>query len=339
MSAIVVRRASIAAALFAITACSGGSSLGPVAQGGPAAQSIHRGTASFGTPRFVHAGVPFLRQQDAMLGLHLPGFRPNFSTKGVLLYEGDSTNQDIQIYDFKQIASNPAPLATITDGILCPYGSALDSKNVLYVASNCGRNTVTTYKKGQTSVDKTYTTGISNPLGVVIDSKDTLYVANYPAAITEYPKGKTSPSVTITSSDLVDPFGLALDSKDNLYIADFGTDGVYEVAHGTTTVVPLGLTDLTEPLNLAFDKKGNLWVTDGSGNKVNVYPPGQTSPSQSITAGYTFPYQASSDGKDVVTSNISSPVDIFAYKTGTYTSFATLTNDIVSPTGLLLTKH
>jgi len=96
---------------------------------------------------------------------------------------------------------------------------------------------------------------------------------------------------------------------------------------------------LVEPLGVAFDNLGNLWVTDGSGDKVNIYPPGSTTPSQSITTGYTFPYAISIDPRGAVAvSNINSPALVYAYAPGVFTPFATLTNGITLPTGLLLRK-
>jgi hypothetical protein len=77
-------------------------------------------------------------------------------------------------------------------------------------------------------------------------------------------------------------------------------------------------------------------VTDGEGDKVNVYPPGSTSPSESITSGYSFPYQVAADPLDIVTSNQSSSPEVYGYKSGKYTPYATLTNDIKLTTGLLL---
>jgi DNA-binding beta-propeller fold protein YncE len=163
-------------------------------------------------------------------------------------------------------------------------------------------------------------------------------VSNYPAAITEYPFGSTSPSTTISGSGMIDPFGLTLDSAGNLFVADFGASQVFEIPFGTTTVTPLNLQNLTEPLGVAIDKTtGNLWVTDGSGNRVQVYPPGGTSPIQTITSGYSFPYAITIDNHGAgAISNISSPIAVYNYKPGQFTSYATLTNSIATPTGLLL---
>jgi serine/threonine protein kinase, bacterial len=141
---------------------------------------------------------------------------------------------------------------------------------------------------------------------------------------------------------LTDPFGLALDKEQNLYIADFGADAVFEVKYGTTTATDLDLLDCSEPIGVAVDqKKGYLWVTCGSGNTINVYESGATMPFETIT-GNDYPYAISLQNKGkpvgtVVESDIET-VSVYAYKPGQYTPYATLTNGVELPTGLLIAK-
>ena len=152
------------------------------------------------------------------------------------------------------------------------------------MADNCGGSDVEEYAKGSTTMTTSITNGISNPLGLTIDKNGTLYVSNYPASITEYAFGTTTPSKTITGGGLTDPFGLAADTSGNVYIADFGADAVFKLAAGGSSVTNLGLTGLGEPIGLAIDNKHHyLWETDGSGNLINVYKlGGSTSPIHTI---------------------------------------------------------
>jgi hypothetical protein len=332
MSILHVRRLLIVAALFAITGCSSNTSTTLM----PAHSLQTRAHALAPSTSFVHAGVPFLpREGRRAPSPALTG--QNYPITAELIFEADQANQQVAIYKHKGIAGNPAPIAKIPDGPGCPYGMAMDKRGKLYVANNCGGNTITEYPAGKLISNKTISNGISNPLGLAIDKNGTLYVSNYPASITEYPFGSTSPSTTITGSGLTDPFGLALDNSGNLFVADFGASQVFEIPFGTTTVTPLNLQDLTEPIGVAIDKTtGNLWVTDGSGDKVNVYPPGSTTPSHSFSTGYTFPYAISIDKHGgAVISNIDPPVAVYVYRPGQFTPYATLTNDVALPTGLL----
>jgi DNA-binding beta-propeller fold protein YncE len=319
------RRALFVAALFAVAGCGGGSS----------SPSLSSAT---GSP-FVHRGMPFApaSHHAVMQSVH-----PTYSTKKSLVFEGDQDLAAVNVYQTKKLGSNPAPYASIKVSVGCPYGLVADKSGTIYVADNCGGSDVELYAKGSTTLKSKITTGISNPLGLAMDSSQTLYVSNYPASITEYKYATTTPYQTITGGGLTDPFGLAVDSSQNLYIADFGAAKVFEVKAGTTTVTDLGLSDLTEPIGVAIDKSnGDLWVTDGSGDKVNVYAAGSTTPSHTIT-GFAFPYAISlqNTGKPkgtVVVSDITNKA-AYAYKHGQYTPYATLTNGVELPTGLLITK-
>ena len=294
----------------------------------------------------VHRGVP--------VGLALPNSlryssAPSYQTNTPLLFEGDDSQGAVNVYKASALPTNPTPIVTIADPGGCPYGMAMDKTGALYVAGNCGGNTVEEYPKGMTTPTVTITTGISNPLGLAIDKAGTLYVS-CPPNIQEYAYHTTSPSKTVSGGGLSAPFGLALDKSGNLFIADYVAGQVFELAAGGSSVTSLGLTGLYQPLGVAVDKQnGDLWVTDGSGNQVQVYHAGQTTPFQTITAGYSFPYAITLYNKatpavpnpglhSVAVSNLASSPNVYAYKPNMYTSYATLTTNIAEPTGLLWAK-
>jgi DNA-binding beta-propeller fold protein YncE len=144
---------------------------------------------------------------------------------------------------------------------------------------------------------------------------------------------------------LTDPFGLALDSSGNLYIADFGGSGaIFELPKGSTTVKNLNLQSIGEPLGLAIDPtNGYLWETAGqTANVINVYQlGGSTSPIETIT-GQGDPYAISLElvgrPKNEVVESDNVTHDVYAYKPGQFTSYATLSNGVELPTGLLIDK-
>ena len=233
----------------------------------------------------------------------------DYATNASLVFEGDQEEGAVNIYQTADLASNPAPIATIHVAAGCPYGMATDKKGkTLYVVDNCGGNDVEEYAKGSTTLKTTITDGISNPLGAAIDKNGTLYVSNYPASITEYAKGTNTPSKTITGGGMEDPFGLALDKSGNLYIADFGASAVFELPAGGSSITNLNLQDLGEPIGLAVDPAtGYLWETGGEDNVINVYQlGGSTSPIETFS-GHGDPYAVSLQEKgkpkdEVVTS-------------------------------------
>jgi sugar lactone lactonase YvrE len=333
---VFLRGSFAAVAFFGIAACSSGTmSQAPTLAPPNGSATVHRGVPF----------VPAFNYHDASRGAGAL-----YSTKKSLVFDGDQAQAAVNILQTADLGSNPAPIATIHVAAGCPYGMAMDKKGTLYVVDNCGGNDIEEYSKGSTTLKTTITNGVSNPLGIAIDKSGTLYVSNYPASIQEYANGSTSPTKTITGGGLADPFGLALDSAGNLYIADFGASAVFELPAGGSSVTNLNLQSLGEPIGLAVDqKKGLLWETGGGDKNVNVYKlGGSTSPINQITSGFSDPYAISLENKGkpkatVVISDLydrNSAVDgsIFAYKAGQYTPYATVTNNITLPTGLLITK-
>lgn len=259
-----------------------------------------------------------------------------------LLFEADVYNVEVNIYRTEKLKGNAAPVATFATETGYPFALAMDGHGTLYVADACNGSDVEEFAKGQTANPTVITNGISDPSGLAIDASNTLYVSNSPAAITEYAYGASSPEETITGDGLVDPDGLAVDKSGNLYIADPGAVQVFELPKGSGSVKALNLQDLEEPLDVAVDQKsGYLWVTDGALAQVNVYKLGSTSPSEEITSfSYPDAVAVQNAGKLKETAVVSD-LDrhaIYAYKPLEYTPYATLTDGINGPIGLLMAR-
>lgn len=322
MNARYARWALLAGALFFVAGCAGSN----------APPAATQGVAGAGMPFTVHASSELVRW---------PAVRPDYPTKKSLVFEANLGDSSVNIYQTADLANNPAPIVTFNSASGCPDGLAMDKKGTLYVADECNGNDIEEFPKGSTT-EKTSITGLSNPSGLAMDSHQTLYVSTYPASIEEFAYGSKTPTQTITGQGLTDPFGLAVDKNDNLYIADFGAGTVFELPYGSTTISSLGLQDLAEPLGVAVDEKtGDLWVTNGQGNDITVYQLGNTTPIETIS-DVGFPYNASAQNKGkplgtVVTSDESKGI-IYAFKSGQYTAYATVTTDVGSPISLLIAK-
>ncbi len=336
MFVVFSRRALVLSAAFAVTACSGPASTSVA----PGNQTLANARASHAAPssQVVHKGVPFAIGSRRSTTLHAGSSYP---TEHPLLFVSNQSNFAVGVYALKLIRHNRNPIAQLPSTSGCPYGIAEDKHGTIYVAQNCppNGNVVDVFPKGSTTPSGQITNGISSPLGAATDASGNLYISNYPAAITVYPPGATSPSETITGGGMVDPFGVAIDKHGNLFIADFGADQVFEVASGTTTPVPLNLQDMTEPLQLAFDKAGNMWVTDGQGDRVQIYPPGSTTPSGTLTdTDFKFPYGIAIDGKgDAFVSDVDTN-SVYAFHPGAQAPFAVQTRGLNLPTALLAKK-
>jgi len=196
-----------------------------------------------------------------------------------VVYSGDFENSKINIYPIK--GHNPAPIGSITTGIQNPERLFVDKKLKLYVTN---ATDVTVYPPGATSPSLTISSGINNPTGLTVGPDGTVYVANVNTdSVTEYRKGKTSPSVTLNIPG--SPENLAVDANSNLFVSFFGSQSnVLEFSPGQMNGTNLGLA-IGSPGPLEVDSAGDVAIIDTSTNDLDIFPPEQTQPS--IQTHYT----------------------------------------------------
>ncbi len=125
------------------------------------------------------------------------------------------------------------------------------------------------------------TDAIAGPDGLYIDPSGTLYVCNFGAGtVTEYPKGQTTHSKTLTGT--IGPKYVVAGRDGTVYVSDFG-DGshsnLYEYAGGSTTpttTIPFA----TFPAGVALDTHNKVYVAynDSTNTDIEVlkFRPGST---------------------------------------------------------------
>jgi sugar lactone lactonase YvrE len=204
---------------------------------------------------------------------------PERKKKKKLLYVSDEAHGIVDIFSVPKYSM----VGQITDGINQPEGLATDKKGKLYV-SNLSGNTITVYKPGATSPSLTLTDS-DGPDDVAVGSDGYIYAADVAGGVDVYPPGATSPSTRLTNSALTYAAGVALDASNNLYAdGNNGSGGaVVKYANASGSGTNLGLTGLLEPSGVIVDKHNNLVVSDFGLSEILIYPPGQTSPSGTIT--------------------------------------------------------
>jgi hypothetical protein len=237
----------------------------------------------------------------------IPGLKPALRSLGYkvtppLLYvtNGNPFYNDVRIYQAR--AKDPAPLATISDGVNIPLGACIDGQGTLYVTNE-------------------------PPSG--------------PGWVSEYPLGETTPSKMITDG-VNEPGFCAIDSHGNLWVANVGGPNVTEYLKGATKAHRVITSGLGYPIGIAIDRSGNLYVGNGFGapaHNVKVYAPGSTSPSRTITDGATSPcgLAVDSNGTLYVANEFQS--DVTEYRAGQDDPFQTITQSIKSPGGLTVDKR
>ncbi len=168
------------------------------------------------------------------------------------------------------------------------------------------------------------------PTGLTVDAAGTVYSANVGNdTVTEYPKGQTSPSLTIPISG--SPEYLATDSQDNLYVSE-GL-AVLKFPPGSTTGTNLGLI-IGSPGALEVDRSGNIIVIDESKPSIDVFPAGQTTASKqiAITRGSPFALSLNAKENDVYVS-IEANTGPFVIQALAYPGGTTLTDKLTTNIG------
>lgn len=160
---------------------------------------------------------------------------------------------------------------------------AKSGKGLLYVSDQFNQRIAifSTKKSSNPEPVGQITDGISGPDGAFVDPKGTLYVCNFGAGtVTEYAKGKTKLSATLTGAG--SPKYVVAGTDGTVYVSNFNGsfDGaVLEYTKGKKTpskTIPFS----TFPAGLALDKSNNLYVAydDSQSNDIEVleFAPGST---------------------------------------------------------------
>lgn len=238
-----------------------------------------------------------------------------------LVYVSDNSANAIQIY--AQGASNPSPIGEITDGISAPLGSFVDRHGTLYVA-NSGNSTVTEYPAGSTSPSVTLSTGLNFPISVAVDHYGNVAVGEFAqGAILEFPAGSTTAKTTITL--LTKPEGLAFDNRNHLWAA--WNEGstlqghISKCQHFKAVCTDQGITE-GQSGGLALDRAGNRILGDITNQIINIYAPGSTSPTRTISLAGHYPVKFALDQHEktlYVADYNSASVLLYDYASGTQT--------------------
>jgi sugar lactone lactonase YvrE len=126
---------------------------------------------------------------------------------------------------------------------------------------------------------QTISNGTGRPIGLWVDKKGDLWVANesdkYPASVTAFKPGASSPFLTITDVN-GQPGSVAVDKAGNVWVNESVEDEgiVQEFAPGATTpeqTLDTGVGGYAfDPGSMAFDPKGDLVVAESAKLQVQI---------------------------------------------------------------------
>jgi len=213
-----------------------------------------------------------------------------YKTTAPLLYVTniDASYPNVRVYRAK--AKDPAPLATISDGVNIPFGACIDGNGTLYVTNEppSGPGWVSEYPVGKTTPSKIITDGVNTPGFCAIDGEGNLWLTNIGGPnVTEYLPGSKKPHTVITAG-LAYPIGIAIDHSGNLYVGNgFGASqqNVQVYAPGSKSPLRTITNGITSPCGLAVDSNGTLYVANEFQSDIAEYRAGQSVPFQTITQG------------------------------------------------------
>ena len=211
------------------------------------------------------------------------------------LYVGDSYYASV-IDVFPLTGPNQKQIGSISDGVDGPWGLSVDSNKSLYVANEGGGRyadrggaaTVTVYPYGSASPSMTYSR-MHIALYALADSAGHVFVSGWnghrKGHVLEFNAGS---NVVIARQQLgseVD--GMALDEQGNLYVAyraegTYGSSSIAEFGPGLKKRRLLNMT-IDEPQGLLVDHAGNIIVVESVNDRIDVFPPGATTPSVTVT--------------------------------------------------------
>jgi len=211
-----------------------------------------------------------------------------------------SQEYDDNVVIFPEKGNHQSPVGMITAGVNDPWGLYVDKHGTLYVANQgnySSTSTVTAYPSGSTSPSLTFSQGLARPLYPIVDSSGDVFVSNaggyyttYGGSYTdggtvvEYQSGSTSPYQVLQTPG-IEADGMDFDRQGNLYVAyrtSDGTGSIEEFTPGSTQGKILGMS-LNQPQGVLVDNAGNIVVVEtGDTDRIDVFPPGQQTPSVEV---------------------------------------------------------
>jgi hypothetical protein len=241
------------------------------------------------------AGVPSPVRPGAYRMPKVPGNLP-LSSRFYAVDQGTSTVDSF---------SGTSYLMSITSSLNTPCCAIVGPYQFLHVL-NLGTNQVTNYTPGTNTLNRVFGTGLQNPdpnQVIGIDGYVTIYVLDLGfgtnSSILEYPLTAvmgTPPAVTITfaNPDRMAHRTFAVSKWGVLFAqTQSGNNGTYKIAvfkPGISTVDRYITLGNGVPSVMRVDPwTDSLYVADAVHNVVSVYPPGDSKPIRTVTAGISAP--------------------------------------------------
>ncbi len=190
---------------------------------------------------------------------------------------------------FPLTGPNRKQTGSISNGVDSPWGLSVDSNNSLYVANaGYGIGTVTVYPYGSTTPSMTYSP-MYRALYALADSDGHVFVSGYnrhhQGHVLEFNAGRNHVIANQQLGSETD--GMAEDGQGNLFVAYRGLgkshgSSIAEFGPGLKHMRHLSMR-IDQPQGLLVDNAGNIIVVESVADRIDVFPPGATTPSVTVT--------------------------------------------------------
>ncbi|HEV3154021.1 MAG TPA: hypothetical protein VGZ02_09480 [Candidatus Baltobacteraceae bacterium] len=257
---------------------------------------------------------------------------------GSRVYVADYARNDVEIFPASNV-SNPKPCGKLVTGIQLPLAVYVDNKGTVYVSDYSGPNgnnppyPINVFPKGKHT--PSLTIDAAGPgYDLFVGKGRILYVAEATqSAVAEYAPGSTTPRATLSING--EPYGVATDQNNNLYVSYLsnadGMGHVEKFAPGATTGTNLPLT-VSLGGEVRLDTADDVVIGDRNNNIIDIFAPGQTTPSRSWSTAAKPSYIALNHAETYLYTTGFGSVQIFDYATGT--QVGAISNHLISASGV-----
>jgi len=331
ISAVALGASAAAAVLLA--GCSGSGHAGTAGNLVPdsVARQQVRQTGPFARPLSLLDLLPPDRTAPSQSLVFETGFQPDGAQRLAVTEYGPPSSgaSQFNIYAVPD-KKNVAPTCTTTTyaGL---NSLGVDSKHTVWLPDGA-TDTVVTLPEGSCDAG-TFTLNEPNgqPADVAFGKKDTVFISDIAGnnstagSISVYPKGKTSPTSSLTNPNVFLSFGIAADKAGDVfqtYESSASAFGILEFAGGAGSGSAVTVKGISVPIGITFDKTQRLLVADAGLNDVLVYAPPYNGKSPAVTIALKgSPVIAKLDAANknlYVTDRTNGTVDVYSYPAGKY---------------------
>ena len=229
---------------------------------------------------FVNDSVTHAKVTSKERGVYEVTYTPEVRGRHTLIVKVNGTqvaDSPFQVFARIHPTQHGEPVRVV-EGVVGPWGLALNSKQQLVVVEFIGWKVFVFDKEGK-KVQTITSEKLINPIGVAVDEDDNIYVTDYNSTLLKFSReGKLMKTVGRKGTrpgEFNNPSFIKV-INDRLYVCDRGNNRVQILNTKLEYMDSFGCHGNGDgqfkcPSNIAQDRAGNLYVTDTGNDRVQVF--------------------------------------------------------------------